>query len=785
MKIRLELLRFVRLWFDSVAKRRNIGPVAVMFAVTSCVLLYADQTPLTPEEILSYRSLSEDQQFAFAPNGRSIIYTVRNIEHQVSWSAEAYAETGVPQHAIGSSIWLVDTASGRNIQISPEKMNAWAPAWSPDGQRFAYLSDGGADHKARTWIYDLITGSNHRASDLTVYGGYAPKWTPDGKGLLLETLPESDEKVDNAHAAPASHAKLVSESSVLVFVSNPADEKAERIGPWRIDEGQGGLALVKVENGHVSWVARGTTVANSWLSPDSRFVAFTTAKRFNREGSQQVLFDLSVFELQTSETRLLAKDIRMSYDGGPVTWSPDSTRIAYMEDGPEGLGEGFVVSVLSGEIRKITSFGKIAPSPYLSGGMLWDSSSEWVYFRHSGALWHARSDGRGASLLAEIRDHRLDPISEDTNQIWTADGGRTVMVNTQRLDTKACGIFRIDTATGEYKGLFEKNQLIGGRRCLATDMVVSPDRKNLAFRLQDAVHEEEIWVSDTSFHDVHQLTHANPQFERHDLGSAQLVQWQSVDGELLHGVLLLPATHQPSNKYPLLVWVYPGSSLTDQINVFGVIGDFAGTGFLHLFTTRGYAVLLPDAPLRTSEPMLDVLKNVMPGVDRIIQMGIADPDRLGVIGHSFGGYGVLALLVQTTRFKAAVVSGGYGDRMMVYGALGPDGTAYSIPIEEGNEAAGLGGTPWDLRTRFIENSPIYYLNRVNTPILLLHGVEDTAVWVPAADQLFVCLRRLGKTVEYAKYRGEEHTPLEWSHANQLDYVNRVLRWFENYLASGY
>lgn len=90
-----------------------------------------------------------------------------------------------------------------------------------------------------------------------------------------------------------------------------------------------------------------------------------------------------------------------------------------------------------------------------------------------------------------------------------------------------------------------------------------------------------------------------------------------------------------------------------------------------------------------------------------------------------------------------------------------------------------------MRARFIENSPIYYLNRVNTPILLLHGAEDTAVWVPAADQLFVCLRRLGKTVEYAKYRGEEHTPLEWSHANQLDYVNRVLRWFENYLASGH
>jgi dipeptidyl aminopeptidase/acylaminoacyl peptidase len=194
-------------------------------------------------------------------------------------------------------------------------------------------------------------------------------------------------------------------------------------------------------------------------------------------------------------------------------------------------------------------------------------------------------------------------------------------------------------------------------------------------------------------------------------------------------------------------------------------------------------VLVPDAPIHPNNPMLGILKTVMPGVDKVVEMGIADPGRLGVMGHSFGGYSVLSLLVQTAKFKAAVVSAGYADRMMTYGAMGPDGTAYGVSVEENTARAGVGGTPWELRNRYIENSPVYYLDRVESPVLLLHGAEDQTVQSPAADQVFVCLRRLGKTVEYAKYEGEDHTPLAWSHEHQLDYVNRILGWFAKYLGS--
>jgi dipeptidyl aminopeptidase/acylaminoacyl peptidase len=161
-------------------------------------------------------------------------------------------------------------------------------------------------------------------------------------------------------------------------------------------------------------------------------------------------------------------------------------------------------------------------------------------------------------------------------------------------------------------------------------------------------------------------------------------------------------------------------------------------------------------------------------------MGIADPERLGIIGHSYGGYSALALIAETERFKAAVMSAGYGDLMASYGEMAGDGSAYGIAFEEGGQGL-MGGPPWQLRDRYIENSPIFYLDRITTPLLIVHGGNDKAVDPFLAAEVFVGLRRLGRKAEYAKYEGEDHAELTWSYANQLDYCNRMINWFDLHL----
>jgi dipeptidyl aminopeptidase/acylaminoacyl peptidase len=118
---------------------------------------------------------------------------------------------------------------------------------------------------------------------------------------------------------------------------------------------------------------------------------------------------------------------------------------------------------------------------------------------------------------------------------------------------------------------------------------------------------------------------------------------------------MLPAGYAEGTKYPLVVWVYGGGFGSNDVNRFGFWGSNAAMN-MQALATRGYAVFAPDAPLRVGTPMRDLADTVMPGVNRLIELGIADPDRLAVMGQSYGSYSVLALVTQTTRFKAAVIT---------------------------------------------------------------------------------------------------------------------------------
>jgi dipeptidyl aminopeptidase/acylaminoacyl peptidase len=178
--------------------------------------------------------------------------------------------------------------------------------------------------------------------------------------------------------------------------------------------------------------------------------------------------------------------------------------------------------------------------------------------------------------------------------------------------------------------------------------------------------------------------------------------------------------------------------------------------------------------------MADLAKTVLPGVNKVIEMGIADPERLGVMGHSYGGYSTLGLIVQTGRFKAALEADGVADLISSYGAMLNNGAAFGTSIAEHGQGL-MGGTPWEFRDRYIENSPFFYLDRVETPLLIVHGGLDLDVASFLGDEVFVALRRLGKEVEYAKYKGEEHSPLYWSYANQVDFCQRMIAWFDVHL----
>jgi dipeptidyl aminopeptidase/acylaminoacyl peptidase len=296
---------------------------------------------------------------------------------------------------------------------------------------------------------------------------------------------------------------------------------------------------------------------------------------------------------------------------------------------------------------------------------------------------------------------------------------------------------------------------------------------------EDARHSADLWLAPVDFCNPRRVTRVNPRFDNATFGPSRLVRWRTLDGENLRGALLLPAGYRKDRRIPLVVVVHGGGSHSDAVNRFGLAGT--GVENLQLLATRGFAVLGVDAPVRFGTVSRDLLKDVMPGVDEVIKMGISDPARLGIIGHNFGGYLTLALITRSTRFRAAVACAGIADWVSCHGHMNQDGSAFGVAYCEQGQP-GLGGPPWVFPQRYIDNSPVFLLDRVRTPLLLVHGALDRTVSPSQSEEMFVGLRRLGREVTYVRYNGEGHVPAHWSAANQADYINRVLEWFQRHLA---
>src|SRR5260370_15615086 len=175
--------------------------------------------------------------------------------------------------------------------------------------------------------------------------------------------------------------------------------------------------------------------------------------------------------------------------------------------------------------------------------------------------------------------------------------------------------------------------------------------------------------------------------------------------------------------------------------------------------------------------MRGIADQVLPGIDQEIENGIADPQGIGLIGHSSGSYDVLALLVQSDRCRAALVSGG-GLYDLASSFAGGEGNYSSDWV---TKQLGLGGPPWRAPQVYVDNSPAYHLDRVTTPLLMLEGLGDSPWIVAQSEYLFSALKFLGKSVEYRRYDGEQHAPEWWTGANKRDAEVRMLNWFSEHL----
>jgi len=747
--------------------------IAAVAAAWSPIAHAAPATqPLDLMDVLTMRRFGWHAPLALSADGRQVAYVVSRPTDEVVPDGVLYTATGAPYMYHANDIWLTGIPGGESRDLTGGQGTSWAAAWSPDGGTLAFCSD--RDGTAGLWLWSRDTDTLRRLGDFAVRAQRL-EWSPDGTKILIGVLPEGAPLLVGASSGNDLLARLQSGRSddgptVQVFHSEYSVSGGVGTQNLGIDQNASDLALVDVVSGRIDRIARGVALVRAVFSPDGRHVAFSETTGDNVPGTHVRYYTLKGYSLDQRRLTTLVPPAEIGRWSKDFSWSPDSRLLAYR------LGRD------SGDVHLVSPAGESRPAaigkhPPFRGMPAWDDSGDRLLLLSDDAVWSVAVADGGARELARIpgkKAQMLVPTTHQGDRPWLRDDGRTVVLVAS--DGLRKELYSVSLERGGAELLFVDEKDYTG--LTQYNMLASPATGQIVYAAEDAQHPEDLWITDPGLNAATRLTQLNPGITAVPMGTLRIIEWTGDDGLPYSGALLLPSDYRSGKRYPLVTYVYPMDVLLDA-NKFGSTHQANEHFNLQLFATRGYAVLYAGATLRPTdrEPMRSVANAVLPGVDKVIELGIADPARIGVFGASAGGYSTLALIVQSTRFKVAMAQCGPGNLLSLYGDLRDSGYSHGLAVNEATFA--MPDHPWKERDRYIRNSPWFFLDRVETPLLLIHGTDDTAAIVNQSNEVFLGLRRLGKTAQYARYGGEGHglTSLH----NRVDAGQRFLDWFERYL----
>jgi dipeptidyl aminopeptidase/acylaminoacyl peptidase len=272
------------------------------------------------------------------------------------------------------------------------------------------------------------------------------------------------------------------------------------------------------------------------------------------------------------------------------------------------------------------------------------------------------------------------------------------------------------------------------------------------------------------------LSTANPQQEDFAWGSIELVEWTTLDGQAVQGMLVKPADFDPNKQYPMIVNFYERSS--DGLHRHRAPYPHRSTINYAFYASRGYLIFNPDVPYRVGYPGESAYNSVMPGVTNLLEKGFVDRERIALQGHSWGGYQVAYLLTKTDLFRCAESGAPVVNMTSAYGGI-RWGSGLSRMFQYEHTQSRIGGTLWETPLRYLENSPLFFTDKINTPVLILHNDQDGAVPWYQGIEWFVALRRLNKPAWMLNYNNEPHWPLKLQ--NRKDFNLRMAQFFDHYL----
>jgi dipeptidyl aminopeptidase/acylaminoacyl peptidase len=636
----------------------------------------------------------------------------------------------LPRRSLPCLALLLILSASAQAQLTPERAldrrGISDLRLSPDGSRLAFTVSEPPKGDARNtdiWVLDLKTKEVRRFAT-SPKDDRSPRWSPDGKRLA--------------------------------FLSNREEKTQIYVMP--VDGGEA-VALTKEK----------TDIQSFDWSPDGRRIAFLAQEPQSEaeEKKEKDKDDARVVDKDDKRTRLWVADAvsgeaRQVTSGpweiGEAQWAPEGDRIYVVANDTPGSNQWAdrlcAVTVADGTVRPLAT----PKGPF--GGLRVSPDGKWLSYVASPAGGPTPHDlfvqPAGGSTARNLTGGAID--RQVQSYAWRTDGSLIV-----ETEAGFATVFHVVTLDGKAtpRGPLPVNP---------GDFALSSSGA-LAFVGQTTTTAPEVWLAMPNTK-PEPATTFNAAWKDVPLVAPEIVKYRSFDGVEIEAALLRPSGLAPGTRAPLAVLVHGGPTgrWSDSFNPWS-----------QLLVSRGYAVLMPNVRGSTGYGQKFVemnkadwgggdFKDVMAGVDHLVQTGVADGDKLGIGGWSYGGYMAAWAITQTDRFKAAVVGAGMSDLASEFGT--EDDSAYD---------EWFFGLPWENLKEFQESSPITYAGRAKTPALILQGENDATDPIGQAQQLYRALKRLGVASDFVVYPRAGHGLREEKHV--LDSWRRVVGWFDRYVRS--
>ncbi len=512
-----------------------------------------------------------------------------------------------------------------------------------------------------------------------------------------------------------------------------------------------------------------SSLASVSVPKNTRFALGTSNSDYQREiswfGNQS---DISVVDLQSGSRRRI-----LTRHSGSAQLSPTGVWVVYFRDGhwhatnsATGVSRNLTQSISTSFANEDHDTPGSASGYGIAGWLdnearvlIYDKFDIWAFDPSSGTSANLTRTGRRDKLQYRVR------ITTDKP---------TISVSQPLLLT---GYHDLKKTTGFYELRFERPSLtLLLDESKKLNFIAKAKNADVVLYTRESYNEfPDLWSSDSKFKTKVKRTDVNPIMKELAWGQSQLVEWSSMDGIPVQGVLITPGGWKPGTKLPVIVYFY--ELFSQRLHEYNALAVNHRPSFPY-YASNGYAIFLPDVRYDLGQPGYSSTKYIVPGVQKLIDLGIADPARIGIHGHSWSGYQAAHIITQTNLFAAAIVGAPVSNMTSAYNGI-RWGTGLARQFQYEQQQSRIGKTMWEARDLYIENSPVFFADRIKTPTLIMFGDEDDAVPWYQGIELYLAMRRLNKDVIFLQYHGEPHHPQRY--ANKMDYTIRMKEYFDHYL----